>query len=43
MNKTYQDSTFSTTQAGDDPLEALARQGARQVLQAVTKSVASWS
>ncbi|HMY73010.1 MAG TPA: transposase, partial [Blastocatellia bacterium] len=32
MNKTYQDSTFSTTQAGDDPLEAPARQGARQRL-----------
>ncbi len=38
MNKTYQDSTFSTTQAGDDPLESLARQGARQMLQAALEA-----
>ena len=41
MNKTYQDSTFSTTQAGDDPLEALARQGARQMLQAALEAEVS--
>jgi transposase-like protein len=33
MNKSYQDSTFSTNEARADPLEALARQGSRQMLQ----------
>jgi Transposase and inactivated derivatives len=38
MNKPYQDSTFSTTEPGSDPLEALARQGARQMLQAALEA-----
>ena len=38
MNKPYQDSTFSTTETGSDPLEALARQGARQMLQAALEA-----
>lgn len=38
MNKPYQDSTFSTNEIGSDPLEALARQGARQMLQAALEA-----
>ena len=38
MNKPYQDSTFSTNECGGDPLEALARQGARQMLQAALEA-----
>jgi len=41
MNETYQDSTFSTTESGSDPLEALARQGARQMLQAALEAEVS--
>ena len=41
MNKTYQDSTFSATETGADPLEALARQGARQMLQAALEAEVS--
>jgi transposase-like protein len=40
MSKPYQDSTFSTTETAADPLEALARQGARQMLQALEAEVA---
>jgi putative transposase len=38
MSKPYQDSTFSTNESGGDPLEALARQGARQMLQAALEA-----
>lgn len=38
MNKPYQDSTFSTSESGGDPLEALARQGVRQMLQAALEA-----
>lgn len=38
MHKPYQDSTFSTTETNSDPLEALARQGARQMLQAALEA-----
>ena len=38
MSKPYQDSTFSTNESGRDPLEALARQGARQMLQAALEA-----
>ena len=38
MNKPYQDSSFSTNECGGDPLEALARQGARQMLQAALEA-----
>lgn len=38
MNKPYQESTFSTTETGSDPLEALARQGAKQWLPAALEA-----
>ena len=38
MSKPYQDSTFSTNECGGDPLESLARQGARQMLQAALEA-----
>ncbi len=38
MNKPYQDSTFSTNEGDGDPLEALARQGARQMFQATLEA-----
>lgn len=38
MSTPYQDSTFSTTETAADPLEALARQGARQMLQAALEA-----
>lgn len=38
MDKTYQESTFSTNEIGSDPLETLARQGARQMLQAALEA-----
>ena len=38
MSKPYQDSTFSTNETAADPLEALARQGARQMLQAALEA-----
>ena len=38
MNKPYQDLTFSTSENGGDLLEALARQGARQMLQAALEA-----
>ena len=41
MNKPYQDSTFSTNETSNDPLEALARQGARQMLQAALEAEVS--
>jgi len=38
MNKTYQGSMFSTNETGGDPLEVLAREGARQMLQAALEA-----
>ena len=38
MSKPDQDSTFSTNECGSDPLEALARQGSRQMLQAAPEA-----
>jgi transposase-like protein len=38
MSTPYQDSTFSTNETAADPLEALARQGARQMLQAALEA-----
>lgn len=38
MNKPYQDLMFSTSESGEDLLESLAQQGARQMLQAALEA-----